>query len=129
MASWFSVSAMILHYSLKSEKTKYSPDYFSLEFSYDRVCSTKFNVGYCLVKYGLLYFSKLKVLTCLVTRSAYASNCERSCWFTRCFYPTVFYRPRVWTQVLHAVLGRLPDHQNHRRRNGTGNPLRLFLGY
>ena len=38
----------------------------------------------------------------------------------RCFSLTVFYGLGVWTQVLHAVLGRLPDHQNHRRRNGTG---------
>lgn len=33
----------------------------------------------------------------------------------------------MWTQILYAVLGRLFDHQNHRRRNGTGNitPFRI----
>ena len=36
---------------------------------------------------------------------------------------TVFYRPGVWTQVLHAMLGRLSDHQNHRGRNGTGTQV------
>lgn len=35
----------------------------------------------------------------------------------------------MWAQVLHAVLGRLFNHQNHRRRNGPGtlSPCLFFL--
>ena len=36
------------------------------------------------------------------------------------FCPAVLHRPGVRSQVLHAVLGRLPNHQNHRGGNGTG---------
>lgn len=43
-----------------------------------------------------------------------------SVYLTGIFSPSVFYRTWVRAQVLHAVLGRLPDHQNYRRRNGTG---------
>lgn len=36
------------------------------------------------------------------------------------FFSSVFHRAGVWTQVLYAVLGGLPDHQDHRRGHGTG---------
>ena len=66
-------------------------------------------------------FSYIAFLSC-VTSCCYACNCglviipgaSSSSLFT------VLHWPGVWTQVLHAVLGRLPDHQNHRGRDGPG---------
>ena len=66
-------------------------------------------------------FSYIAFISC-VTCCCYACNCGlviiHASSSTALF--TVLHWPGVWTQVLRAVLGRLPDHQNHRGRNGPG---------